>query len=468
MDFSELNHMQPLDGDSWQSLSSLNYEEELTKINAEMAEAQDEIDFIPTDSIPFDKTDWITIFGAAMVEIAMDFLFSDPANPNSFASKCNSSDNPIGKWCNNIHKKIDHSGNPLDFQGQFDQYGNIIKNGVKHEGPTISYGGGDHRGLTDGHDLLRMFDAIRQYHDGVFRDSGFVNGIKVAVESSVNQYGNPYAKLSWLNAAGKYISHMFADFFSSKSLPIPGHSLLAKASDRDLRKFAADMYSDGVNLRTEFLQSITVLIPETFVRIVWYFRYKDSEFSKEAKKKKLHLMLLLTHGISTLVNIGKVIITENPASINIPMIFRVIMLAWRCFKEQRDFNGRLILKENWEQYKVQLLCYKTMIIVAEGVYETSNYQRLYQKLKEDYDKKVQERFNRALEITNLRVEYELQNEERYALMKSSDKEILMLTGKVDDNITSTSLSQLVKYSHISDNDIANYSINELLNDNYNE
>ena len=188
IDYSILNNFQPLEGDEWQNGNSINVEEELSSINSEITSVQAEIDSIPTDSIPFDKYDIITVFGAAMIEILMDFFFSDPANENSFASKCNNSDNPIGKWCNNIHEKIDHKGNPLDFQGRFDQQGSPIGYGIKHDGPSISFGGGNHRGLTNGHDLIMFFDAIKQYHDGVFRDSGFIDGVKVIVESSVKKY----------------------------------------------------------------------------------------------------------------------------------------------------------------------------------------------------------------------------------------------------------------------------------------
>lgn len=468
IDFSILNNFQPLEGDEWQNGNSINVEEELSSINSEITSVQAEIDSIPTDSIPFDKYDIITVFGAAMIEILMDFFFSDPANENSFASKCNNSDNPIGKWCNNIHEKIDHKGNPLDFQGRFDQQGSPIGYGIKHDGPSISFGGGNHRGLTNGHDLIRFFDAIKQYHDGVFRDSGFIDGVKVIVESSVNQYGNPYEKLTWLKAVWEYICHMFADFFSSKGLPVPGSSLLSHTDDRQLRKFAAEMYSDGFNLRTELLKGITVLMPELIVRMVTYLRYKETEYSKEAKKKKLHLMLLLTHGISSLVNVGKVIITKNPISINIPMLLRTATLAWQCIKDQSSYNQRVISKEYWEQYRLQLEGYKTLIIVADGVYETSNYQRLFVALKNEYDKKVQERIEQASEITRLRIEYGVQRESQSTILQSSNDEIQLLLGEVSDDVKCKSLQELVEQSCVTDEQIEHKTIAILLNPDNNE
>lgn len=462
--------MAPLEGDTWQDGNSIYFDQELARVDAEMASVQTEIDSIPTDSIPFDKYDVITVFAAATIEVLMDFLFSDPANKNSFASKCNSSNNPIGRWCQSIHDSpiLNHKDNPLDFQGRFDQYGNLIKNGVKHDGPSVSYGGGNHRGMTDGHDLLMFFDAIKQYHDGTFRDSQFIDGVRVFVESSVNQNGKPYIQMSWLQAIWEYAIHMFADFFSNKSLPVPGHHLLQKSSNREIRQFAVEMYKDGFNLRTELLKGVTVFIPELIIRMVSYLRYKESDYSKEAKKKKLHLMLLLTHGISSLVNVGKVIITENPVSINIPMYLRTVTLAWQCIKDQINFNQRVITKEFWEQYKLQLEGYKTLIIVTNGVYETSNYQRLFLALKAEYDRKIQERFEQASEITRLRIEYGIHKENQSTILQSSNDEILILLGEVSEDIKSNSLQKLVEQSCITYEQIENKTLDNILNPDNNE
>ena len=187
-------------------------------------------------------------------------------------------------------------------------------------------------------------------------------------------------------------------------------------------------------------------MPELIVRMVTYLRYKETEYSKEAKKKKLHLLLLLTHGISSLVNVGKVIITENPVSINIPMILRTATLAWQCIKDQSSYNQRVISKEYWEQYKLQLEGYKTLIIVADGVYETSNYQRLFVALKNEYDKKVQERIEQASEITRLRIEYGVQRESQSTILQSSNDEIQLLLGEVSDDVKCKSLQELVEQS----------------------
>ena len=86
-------------------------------------------------------------------------------------------------------------------------------------------------------------------------------------------------------------------------------------------------------------------------------------------------MLLITHGISTSVNIGKVIITENPVSLNLPMIMRTITLAWSCVKDQINYNNRVITKLDMDIYQEHLKLKQTLIVVADGVYYTSHYNR---------------------------------------------------------------------------------------------
>lgn len=348
-------------------------------IEEEISSLQIEFDKIAIDKIPFDKVDIGVMFLAASVEILLDFLLSDPANPSSFASKCNSSKNPIGKWCNNVHEKIDHGGNPLDFQGGFGGNGEFVKNGSRIK-KDINFSGGEHRERTYGHDLLRFIHAIKQYHNGEFRDAAYVNGELIEVITKVNQNGKPYQALSWLDSIWAYICHMFADFFSSKSLPCPGWSFLSHASNRELRELAADLYKDGMNLRTESLKAFTVAVPDIILRIYSGLRYRDSEYSKEAIKQKRHLMNLITSSVATAVNIGKVIITENPVSINLPMMARTIKLAWSCVKDQIDYNNRVIAKVNYDVLITKYSEVKTMVVVAKCIYITNDYHQICNKI----------------------------------------------------------------------------------------
>ena len=138
LNFEILNTIDPLPQDYRETVANLDIENEIRRI-------QKDIDSISTDKMPFDKYDYICIFAVAIVEVVTDYFTCDPTNPNSLASKFNDSKNPLGKWCNeNIYEAIDHKNNPLDFQGRFDQFGNQLF-GKGHSGPTVSFGGGDHR-----------------------------------------------------------------------------------------------------------------------------------------------------------------------------------------------------------------------------------------------------------------------------------------------------------------------------------
>jgi hypothetical protein len=168
IDFNILNTIEPLPDDFKEKVDEMNIENEIGQI-------QKEIDSISTDKMPYDKYDYICIFAVAIIEVVTDFITCDPTNPNSLASKFNDSKNPLGKWCNeHIHERINHSNNPLDFQGRFDENGKQVF-GSGHMGQTISFGGGDHRQLTYDHDLLRFFHALKDYKTGTFNEKRYQN-----------------------------------------------------------------------------------------------------------------------------------------------------------------------------------------------------------------------------------------------------------------------------------------------------
>lgn len=456
IDYSMLKTIEPLPDEEYLYQRFLDIDKELLLLNSE-------IEKIDIETIPFDKTDAVIVFAAAMIECLLDFCFSDPANKNSFACKCNSNNNPIGKWSNSIHERINHKGNPLDFQGRFDANGNVIFNREVPDGPTISFAGGNHRERTYGHDLLRIISAIKQLHDGKFIDSGYIDGVKIVVESCVNQNGMPYEKLSYAEAFVKYVFHMVADFFSSKGLPIPGWSYLSHSDNREIRKIASELYNDGLNFRTETFQVITTAIPEIIVRIVTYLRYRESEYSKEAKKKKRNLLLLMTHGVSTCVNIGKVVITENPVSINLPMIMQTVRLGWKCIKDQVNLNKRSIVKLNKSLCAACLEGERTLLVMKDGVYYTCQYLALCERLKVDIDNLLEERLTRSRAVSILNADYkalcEKQCYSHNTLLEDGMYELSL--GEGLDLQDDRALQEYVADSYILDQEINNLCVDEL-------
>lgn len=415
IDYNLLQDLPLEKGDEWQTLTFQEAISDLDSINKEL-------DSIAIDKIPFDWKDVIIIFGVATAEILMDFFFSDPSsNSNSIASQTNNSSTGLGKWLNEIHENISHTNNPIDFQGGFDINGNPIFHGDKsgiHK--VISFGGGDHRERTYGHDLIRFWTAIKQYKEGKFIDGGYFNGEYMKVISEYTSKGKKLESLSLLDSIVAYASHMFADFFSSKGLPCPGWSFLSHSDFREVRSMAADLYKDGMNLRTEIMKGISVGIPEIFIRILYYLKYKGSDYSQEAIHQKRDLAILLSHSIATAVNIGKVVITKNPVSLNLTMIVRTLQMAWKSTKNQIDYNNRIISKVTLDGIRAQLELEKTMIIAGNGIYKTLDYQHLCNRLLSNISELQNKRRQRITELNDLRLQSRMVEKNLLLLMDQNN------------------------------------------------
>lgn len=378
LDFSHLNDIPPYPGDHVFRTSELSFADEIATLNEEMAQ-------IDLRSIPFDKWDYIMVFGLAMVEIAMDFLISDHNFDKSLAHK----DSDFSRWLNSIHsgkipgtdhalnkdsvaRKIhdvltkNHSGSPMDYQGP-------------------NFGGGNHRSRTFSHDVLMFLLAIYMISQGKFIDGYYEDGKFTTIITDNNQNGNPYKTMGFGEATIEYVLHMIADFCSTKSLPIPGFSLLTHAPNREIRKFANDLYKDGLNMRTLFMQGVPVATVEIIMWIYTHFKYRQSDYSKEQIKNKKEKILLLTHGISTAVNVGKVIITKNPTSLNLVMIMRTIHLVWKVVKHEIELNHQAIRKFNMGVLKNKLETAETLILLDETIYYTKQIDQLIVNMKQEFD-----------------------------------------------------------------------------------
>lgn len=444
IDFTILDTIEPLPDDYRESVNNMDLGVELNSI-------QRQIDGISVDRMPFDKYDYICVFATAIIEVFADYFICDPKNHNSLANKFNDSKNPLGKWCNeHIHEGINHSNNPMDFQGQFDEFGNQII-GKEHSGKTISFGGGDHRELTYDHDLLKFFHALYDYQTGTFHDGGFVNGKFVEVATNLNRLGNEFAKSE--NPLIDLICHLFADFWSTRSLPIPGWSFLSHAEDRELKQWANKEYHEGFNFRTELLKNVSVAIGEAIIRVYSYVRFRDKnrpgavynfngvEYSPEAYKSKRKLMLLMAHGTALSFSIGKAVITENPLFVNTATMLRVIQLTLKVIVDEVNLNHRRLTRVAFEQCKARLIQTEYIVATQENVYYTANYLRLAKCCQEYADIAIAVRQSKAEELLFLQTQYNLIKLENDRLQEKNNSDIEDLTkdlGGVDDSHTSLS------------------------------
>lgn len=300
------------------------------------------------------KSDFIAVFIAASVGSLADSVLSD--RNNQFTGRGSNFSN----WLNQFHQH--DGGAPIDYQGK-------------------GFGGGYHRGLSTGHDILRFIEGILMFKNGEFVGIRYENGVAIQVISNVNQNGTPYEQLSTIEAIVKYAQHMFADLFSTCSLPFPGSSFLVECDNRQLRKFAADMYQNGFNCKNIIIQSISTIIIEVILRI--YFSLKSvkahqnefevtedysnfeavKQFLEPISKEKLYEMLLVAHTIVTAVNVGKVVLKKAPWELNVTEIVAVVRYGVKVLKNtiaRHSEYAKLIrnaheIHEKWNELEAVLL-----------------------------------------------------------------------------------------------------------------
>lgn len=255
------------------------------------------------ERIPWDRWDLLVAFGAGLAGAAADILLGTPGKfvQQAMADK----KHWLGSWMESIHDKAP-GGAAIDYQGPH-------------------FGGGHHRGLTTGHDLLRPLEGISQFKDGVFRGFYYKDGVKHVVETATNQYGNPYSPMGWGAAAVAWLVHNACDFFSSQSLPIPGTSWLYELPDRDVRVFVQkDLYQNGINLRHVTLQALAPLVVEVAIRSYAALRYRHTDAPEDAVRQKRAELLTLGHTLTAAVNIGKIVVLNDPTMLNVPALLALL------------------------------------------------------------------------------------------------------------------------------------------------
>lgn len=490
----QLSDLIPIEDDQRIFESDINLEEELSSIQKISGD-------INIDRIPFSRSDIIVIAIAGIVGAAFDVV----------SILGNSTNNPIGKVGNDYHESVDHQDNPLDFQGGFDENGNVIPHGDKSATRVLSWAGGDHRGRTRGHDLAHWREGIAMYQEGAFIDGGYPSGMRdpssfMRVRTEVNQYLKPYPKLTHEEAVKAYKQHMWADFWSKKGLPLPFTSdVMEYCSDDNIEKIVSgflkllgkpiekvnkplfdsirslnghevrskiqELYRDGVNLRAELEKGLAFVIPEAVIQIYCLIEYKvlanngnRPQYSKEAITQHRHLMLLITHSIVAAVNVGTAIVAENPAHLNFVSLARVFKLGLSCIKDEINYNHRVISKVTYDCLRTRVLEQKTILAFANGYYETANYQRFCDIVLLEAFENYKERLFIAQYLDLLIDEQEIVKDRRIGSIINTYPDMERIMNRIpyilDEDDT---LERLVEKSHVTDDEISNLSIYELLN-----
>lgn len=126
------------------------------------------------------------------------------------------------------------------------------------------------------------------------------------------------------------------------------------------------------------VDSLSVGLTEVGVRLYLNFKYKDcTEHTEKALTAKRDKMLLITHGINSVISSGAVYLNSNPSTINYVAIVRVIALAWKAIKQQREDGKNLQRAVLASSMIAMLQVRKTMVIYSHYlVYTNQIYSRL--------------------------------------------------------------------------------------------
>lgn len=400
LNFDELLTLKPHDGDLVFSVNGMTADEYISKITQEMNK-------IDLSSVPIDKWDIVVTFSLAALDIAGDFFVGDPSFEHSMANKngkfCQwlkqfhdpKKDTPA--WIKGVAKFLNHEGQAIDSQVFSGSKGEHRAKSFSHDIPAAYFL--YRKKPTKGKELTaveKAYNATLIIHDifvftlsvwsistGKYLDFEWGKDGKFNLLKDGNWGGQKvYSEYNLLVAVIKYVLHMLADLCSSTSLPIPGFSVLTHLSDRDIEAFALKLYRNGMNLRTLTLQKLSSFVIELLMSLyVWIRRTNPQEsYSENAWEHKKNKLLLIAHGITTAVNVGKVIVTEAPWRLNLVVIARTFHLVWLVTAEETMLTNRHIEKLDFGVLKARVESCKTLVLLEDTVYETENVDRMLHTL----------------------------------------------------------------------------------------
>lgn len=273
---------------------------------------------IQTASLPWDKYDFLIAFLAGFSGAGAEYLISGGADRNAFKASCSEPETP--KYL----KEYDLKNNPID----------------SHI-PGASLG--DHRLYSYGHDLTRIFKAISLMR-GNTSEIG-IDSIKGILSETLHPNWNTNITIS--QAAMILFLHLYKDFFTSRSLPIPGSTLIAELNGNKMPAWLEESYIEKeFNLRTITGHAVSAAIPEILIRFYIFLKYHNKDIDKELVNHKRNELLLLSHSIVSTGNLTKAYLAQNPYLINYSEIFRILSLASGVLIQNSKFTNNLKAKNH--------------------------------------------------------------------------------------------------------------------------
>lgn len=185
-------------------------------------------------------------------------------------------------------------------------------------------GGPDHRMVGPTHDVFRLFQTIQLVRRGKFESA--VKGV-LKHKDSYRDGLPPYLQVEKAaDALVLVLMHWVADFFSSRSLPLPGWSKLAEVDNREFVDWLFKAYREGANLRTTVSQFLSNLSGLALISILLHiYRYIDMfwitervEISTLSLSRDLRFRWMTRNANLTALGVstGNTIITQNLFNLN--------------------------------------------------------------------------------------------------------------------------------------------------------
>lgn len=185
-----------------------------------------------------------------------------------------------------------------------------------------------HRFQSLGHDpLLGFVFGVRDTLTGEF------SAISKDGHLIVQQVSDPILQgeqifVRIFEALKTQFGHLVSDVATPSGLPAPLMPLLSflqfgKIGDREytIGEVTRQMYRSGYDFRHFAASSIPVMITEVIIRLGYFIASNKAdktpdEVALSASALKLKRQLLIAHSVATLINAGKVYVTQNPLAIS--------------------------------------------------------------------------------------------------------------------------------------------------------
>jgi hypothetical protein len=225
---------------------------------------------------------------------------------------------------------------------------------IDYQGP--GFGGDLHRVRSRGHDLARFLEAIDQTATGEFRGTRWTYSTPREAISGLNQFGRPYPEMDWTAAFVNVVVHLFGDFFSSHSLPLPLSSVVYDHAGREFRIFIHQLYANGFSLRHVAIGSAEVILAFLAIEAWLWLQHGSDGRETDCVMLKRYEMRSAVTGILSGANVAGCVLFENPFLMNLPLLIASIDSSGRLLRLRADRESEILkasrnlqnIAEDWD------------------------------------------------------------------------------------------------------------------------